>query len=52
MIMDEMSSVQKLEWIRQMLDELIRGDTITEHEVEQAQLFVEDIIELFMDDLK
>lgn len=49
------SSIEKLEWVHCLLDELSRVDALEGtwgDEVRQAQFYIEDIRELFWDDMK
>ena len=46
------TKIEKLEWIHWLLSELIQGTEFSEDELQQAQFYVEDIRELFLDDMK
>ena len=46
------SNVEKLEYVHWLLNELIQGAEMSEDELQQAQFYVEDIRELFWDDMK
>ena len=48
---DEMSNLQKIEWVHYVLDKISQGHDMTD-EIEQAIAFVEDIREIFMWDMK
>ena len=48
---DEMSNLKKLEWVNWVLKEVSQGKDMTD-ELDQAIRFVDDIIELFIPDMK
>lgn len=49
---DEMSNLKKIEWVHWVLGELLQGYKISDSDLERAIVFVEDIRELFMWDMK
>jgi hypothetical protein len=52
LVMNEISNLEKLEWVHWVLDELSQGTTMDNGEIEKARDFIEDIRELFMWDMK
>ena len=48
---NEMSNLKKLEWVNWVLDEVSQGKDMT-NELDQAIRFIDDIIELFIPDMK
>jgi hypothetical protein len=49
--MNEISNLKKLEWVNWVLNEISQGKDMT-NELDQAISFVDDIIELFIPDMK
>lgn len=49
---NEISNLEKLEWVHWVLDELSQGTAMDNGEIEKAKDFIEDIRELFMWDMK
>ena len=48
---DEISNLKKLEWVNWVLNEVSQGKDMT-NELDQAIRFIDDIIELFIPDMK
>ena len=48
---NEMSNLKKLEWVNWVLNEISQGKDMT-NELDQAIRFIDDIIELFIPDMK
>ena len=48
---NEMSNLKKLEWVNWVLNEVSQGKDMT-NQLDQAIRFVDDIIELFVPDMK
>jgi len=48
---NEMSNLKKLEWVNWVLNEVSQGKDMT-NELDQAIRFIDDIIELFIPDMK
>jgi len=51
LVMNEISNLKKLEWVNWVLDEVSQGKDMT-NELDQAIRFIDDIIELFIPDMK
>jgi len=51
LVMNEISNLKKLEWVNWVLNEVSQGKDMT-NELDQAIRFIDDIIELFIPDMK
>ena len=51
LVMNEISNLKKLEWVNWVLKEVSQGKDMT-NELDQAIRFIDDIIELFIPDMK
>lgn len=51
LVMNEISNLKKLEWVNWVLKEVSQGKDMTD-ELDQAIRFIDDIIELFIPDMK